>query len=137
MQKEFDLVLQNRNVVPKLNELESLVSDAGRRKDEKSGTTAAAPTPPHLLPADDILAAHLAPHLASQQSQINAKLQNMQADNVRLFEEIQAQRTEIETLLAAVEKVLADVDGANGLLDGVVENLAKETRTVEVEMADS
>lgn len=137
MQKEFDLVLQNRNVVPKLNELESLVSDAGRRKDEKSGTTAAPPTPPHLLPADDILAAHLAPHLASQQSQINAKLQNMQADNVRLFEEIQAQRTEIETLLAAVEKVLADVDGANGLLDGVVEDLAKETRTVEVEMADS
>jgi len=36
--------------------------------------------------------------------------------------------------LAAVEKVLADVDGANELLDDVVDDLARETRAVEVEM---
>jgi len=34
-----------------------------------------------------------------------------------------------------VEKVLADVDGANGLLDEVVGELATETREAEVEMA--
>lgn len=90
---------------------------------------------PHLLPPEQILAAHLAPHLATQQSQLNARLQTMQSHNVALFEEIRAQREEAARLLAAVEKVLADVDGANGLLGEVVGELVAETREVEVEMA--
>ena len=59
----------------------------------------------------------------------------MQSHNARLFDEIQAQRSEMERLLAAVEEILADVGGANELLDGVVDDLAKETRAVEVEMS--
>lgn len=90
---------------------------------------------PHTLPPEHILAAHMAPHLASHQSQLNAKLQTIQSHNVSLFDEIKAQREEAVRLLAAVEKVLADVDGANGLLDGVVGELAAESRDVEVEMA--
>lgn len=90
---------------------------------------------PHTLPAETILAAHLAPHLASQQSQLNAKLQTVQSHNSRLFDEIQAQRAEMERILVAVEEALADVGGANELLDGVVEDLGKETRAVEVEMS--
>lgn len=41
----------------------------------------------------------------------------------------------MERLLAAVEEVLADVSGANDLLDEVVVDLADETRAVEGEMA--
>ncbi|KAH8889313.1 Nnf1-domain-containing protein [Thozetella sp. PMI_491] len=135
--REFDAVLQNRNVVAKVNELESLISDAARRRDESGGDAqrTPAPVPLHLLPADDILAAHLAPHLASQQSQLHARLQTMQAHNAELFDEIQAQRREIEALLGGVEKVLSDMDGANDLLEDVVEDLAKESRTAEVEMS--
>ena len=59
----------------------------------------------------------------------------MQSRNLALFEEIKGQREEAARLLAAVEKVLADVDGANGLLDEVVGELAAESRDVEVEMA--
>ncbi|KAM7193273.1 Nnf1 domain containing protein [Naviculisporaceae sp. PSN 640] len=132
--KEFDSILQNRNVVAKLNELESLVSDASRRRTE-SGPDVNPPVPPHTLPAQTILQAHLHPHITSTQSQINAKLQTVQSHNAKLFEEIQAQRAEMERILAAVEEVLADVDGANGLLDEVVDDLAKETRAVEGEMA--
>jgi kinetochore protein NNF1 len=67
----------------------------------------------------------------AQQSQLNAKLQNTQAANAQLWEEIEAQRAEMEALLAGVEKVLRDVDGANGLLGEVVEELAEETRVAE------
>lgn len=95
------------------------------------------PTPPHLLPAEAVLAAHLAPHLASQQSQLNARLQNMQAANAGLWEAIAAQRAEIDGLLGALEGALRDVDGAVELMDGVpAEALARESRAVEVEMAD-
>ncbi|KAI0014181.1 Nnf1-domain-containing protein [Xylariaceae sp. FL0662B] len=133
--KEFDSVLEARNVVAKLNELESLVSEAERRRDEARAAGREAPVPPHLLPADQVLAAHLAPHLAQQQSQLNAKLQTVQAHNAKLFEDIQRQREEIKYLMGLIEKVFEDIDGANNMMDDVVDDLAKETRTVEAEMA--
>ncbi|KAK0722803.1 Nnf1-domain-containing protein, partial [Lasiosphaeria miniovina] len=133
--REFDSVLQNRNVIAKLNELESLVSEAAARKQVAAETTDVVavdgvepPVPPHTLPAGTVLAAHLAPHLAAQQSALNARLQNTQAANARLFDEIGAQRADIEALLATVERVLADMDGAAGLLDGVADELVRETR---------
>ncbi|KAI1469537.1 Nnf1-domain-containing protein [Daldinia caldariorum] len=134
-QKEFDSVLQSRNVVAKLNELESLVSEAERRRDE-AGVGSEAPIPPHMLPPDQILAAHLAPHLAQQQSQLNAKLQTVQAHNAKLFSDIQKQRAEMQSLMALLQKVFEDIDGANSQMDDVVDDLAKETRTVEAEMAE-
>lgn len=160
--QEFGRVQARYSVVPKLNELEGLVSDAERRRraaqasaarrkgkgkgkeragegdqeDDDQGSKK--PTPPHMLPADAILAAHLAPHLASQQSQMNAKLQNTQAANVALWGEVQKQRDEVDELLGALERALADVDGAAALLDEVpAEELARESRTVEAEMTDA
>lgn len=93
--------------------------------------------PPHLLPAGAVLAAHLAPHLAGQQSQMNARLQNTQAANATLWEAIQAQRREVDELLGALEAALKDIDGAAALMDGVpADDLATESQTVEAEMAD-
>lgn len=169
---EFGKILERYTVVPRLNELESLVSDAelrrrssisataagqrrtassikgkgkdggsgsgngnGRGNEEAEGT--AKPLPPHLLPAETILAAHLAPHLASQQSQMNARLQNTQAANAVLWEEIQAQRNEVEQLLASLEASLADIHAAAGLMDDLpAEQLAAESQAVEMEIVD-
>ncbi|CAJ2506299.1 Uu.00g004290.m01.CDS01 [Anthostomella pinea] len=135
--ESFDKVNRSRDIVAKLNELETLVSEAERRRDEAGEKGAEAPIPPHMLPADEVLAAHLAPHLALQQSQLNAKLQTTQAHNARLFEEIQKQRAEIESLVGFLEKAFEDIDGASHMMDGVVDDLAKETRMIEVEMAGS
>ncbi|KAK3302380.1 Nnf1-domain-containing protein [Chaetomium strumarium] len=128
--REFETIMSNRQVVARLNELEGLVGDAARRRLE-AGDGAAPPVAPHTLPAETILSAHLNPHLAHQRSQLNAKLQNTQASNAKLWEEIQAQRSEMEALLAGVEKILRDMDGANVLLGEVVEELAEETRGAE------
>ncbi|KAK6088350.1 spindle pole protein [Seiridium cupressi] len=136
--KEFESIVQNRNVVAKLNELESLVSQAEQRRDEAGLADAdEAPVPPHLLSADAVLAAHLGPQLAQQQSQLNAKLQTTQAHNAKLFADIQRQRAELEALLSLLEKLFADIDGANKAMDGIVDTLAKETQSVEVEMSGS
>lgn len=174
-EQEFARVLDRYAVVPRLNELEGLVSDAdlrrrqqgqaqqqagrgSRRGKERAAAAAEAaegagggdaderktgpeaggpPLPPHLLPAEAVLAAHLAPRLASLQSQMNARLQNSQAANAALWAEVQAQRAEVDALLGQLEAALADVDGAAALLDGVpAEELARESRAVEAEMAD-
>ncbi|KAI1828412.1 Nnf1-domain-containing protein [Xylaria intraflava] len=134
-QKEFDSIQQSRNVVAKLNELESLVSEAARRRKE-AGEDGEAPLPPHMLPPDEVLDAHMAPHLIQQQSQLNAKLQTTQSHNAMLFEDIKRQRAEIESLVSLLEKVLEDVDNTNHMMDDVVDVVARETRTIEIEMAE-
>ncbi|KAL8420195.1 hypothetical protein RB594_003107 [Gaeumannomyces avenae] len=135
---EFRIILDERHVVARLNELESLAGDAARRKAEAEDLSAGAEpgVPPHLLPPDDILAAHLAPHLASQQSQLNARLQTSQSRNAALFDEIQAQRREAAALLSQLEAVIGDISGANEALlaAGAADELARETRAVEAEM---
>lgn len=155
-QDEFGRTLERYEVIAKLNELESLVGDAaqrrktttsvrgplrkgkGREGDDDNNKDSGRPTPPHMLPAEAVLAAHLAPHLASQQSQLNARLQNTQASNVSLWEEITTQRAEIEGLLSALEGTLRDVDGAADLMDGVpAEELARESRQVEAQMMET
>ncbi|KAM0562124.1 hypothetical protein ACHAPJ_002568 [Fusarium lateritium] len=125
-EKEFENIMVSRQVVPKLNDLESLISDASRRRAESS--TAEQPTPPHLLPPSTILAAHLTPSLTAHQSQLNARLQTTQSQNALLHDEVRRQREEIRTLLDALEAVVADVQGANDALRPVVDDVAAETR---------
>ncbi|EGU85862.1 hypothetical protein FOXB_03710 [Fusarium oxysporum f. sp. conglutinans Fo5176] len=124
-QKEFDNIMVSRQVVPKLNDLESLISDASRRRAE---STTEEPTPPHLLPPSAILAAHLTPALTAHQSQLNARLQTTQSQNALLYDEVRRQREEIRTLLDALEAVVADVQGANDALRPVMDDVAAETR---------
>lgn len=88
-----------------------------------------------MLPAEQVFAAHLAPHLKQQQSQLNAKLQTVQAHNARLFDEVQRQRAEMESLVQLLEKTMEDIDSASQMMDELADDLAEETRTVEVEMA--
>ncbi|KAJ4169956.1 hypothetical protein NW754_006099 [Fusarium falciforme] len=125
-EKEFESILVTRQVVPKLNDLESLISDASRRRAES--TLEAQPTPPHLLPPSAILAAHMTPSLTAHQSQLNARLQTTQSQNALLHDEVRRQRDEIRSLLEALEAVVADVQGANDALRPLVDEVAAETR---------
>ncbi|KAJ3941808.1 uncharacterized protein N0V96_008522 [Colletotrichum fioriniae] len=126
--KDFQSILGERDVIRKLNELENLVSDADRRRQE-GGSDVEEPIPyPTRPPPDEILTAHLAPRLAPQQSTLNARLQNTQASNESLFSSIQSQRAEIDALLAQLESQVADIDGANALLVDVAPELAAEAR---------
>ncbi|GKT46653.1 uncharacterized protein ColSpa_06834 [Colletotrichum spaethianum] len=84
---------------------------------------------------DEVLAAHLAPRLASQQSHLNARLQNTQASNESLFAAVRSQRAEIDSLLAQLESHVADIDGANAMLVDVAPELAAEARASEAQMS--
>ncbi|KOS18714.1 hypothetical protein ESCO_000197 [Escovopsis weberi] len=123
-QKEFEHIMAARQVVPRLNELEALVADAARRR----ASSDTPPIPPHTLPPDAVLAAHLLPSLASHQSHLNARLQTTQSRNALLHEHILRQRAEVDALLAELEHAVDDVRGANAVLGAVVEDIAREAR---------
>ena len=89
---------------------------------------------PHTLPPDAILAAHLAPHLAAHQSQLNARIQTLQSRNAALWDEIHGQRVEINSLMESLENAINDMDEATRLVAPIIEPLSRETKDIEVEM---
>jgi kinetochore protein NNF1 len=132
---EFQKILDERNVVENLNKLEDLITDAKRRK-ARASDSAAPPTPPHTLPAPQILAAHQTPILASQQSQLNAKIQTTQSQNATLAKTLVEQRKEMGELLGVLDMVVRDLEKAGGVLGEQGEELAGEARGAEVEMRE-
>ncbi|KAG6004293.1 hypothetical protein E4U21_001190 [Claviceps maximensis] len=156
---EFAAILVARGVVAKLNELEGVVAaaaEAARQAEETDSAQARAQEEraargkgkervkgdgenrewiaPHLLPPQEILAAHLSPHLASHQSLLNARLQTTQAQNALLADHVRQQRQQMEQLLDLLDRAVEDVRGANAVLGGVADELAAEARAVDCDL---
>ncbi|KAG5949742.1 hypothetical protein E4U60_000027 [Claviceps pazoutovae] len=138
---EFEAILRARGVVGKLNELEGVVAAAAEeqarvraeqeRTGEREGEGEDDRIPPHLLPPQDILAAHLSPRLAAHQSLLNARLQTTQAQNALLADHVRQQRQEMDELLGQLDRAVEDVRGANAVLGAVADELAAEARAVD------
>ncbi|KAG6133041.1 hypothetical protein E4U12_002916 [Claviceps purpurea] len=136
---EFEAILRARGVVGKLNELEEVVAAAAeeqarvRAEEKRSGEGEGEDDriPPHLLPPQDILAAHLSPRLAAHQSLLNARLQTTQAQNALLADHVRQQRQEMDELLGQLDRAVEDVRGANAVLGAVADELAAEARAVD------
>lgn len=91
----------------------------------------------HLLSPEEVLRAHLGPRLAEQRGLLNARLQTTQAQNGLLADHVKAQREEIDALLGKLDAAVEDVRSANGVLGGVVGELAGEARGIDADMGDA
>lgn len=67
---------------------------------------------PHTLGAEELYNAHLTPYLEEVQAALNKKLEATAAENGELAQTVQAQRLEIEGLLAHLESVVGDIEEA-------------------------
>ena len=86
-----------------------------------------------MLPPQPLYLAHLAPYLASTQSQLEIELQAVQAENEQLAKGVERQRDEVERLVSGLEAVIADLDGANGALSDVVDDGEVRKEAMEVD----
>ncbi|CAK7568059.1 MAG: hypothetical protein SEPTF4163_006040 [Sporothrix epigloea] len=156
---EFASVMHNRDVVRRLNELEALAMDAQKRRlaagkagdnDGGAGDAKNVPVAPHTLPAETVMAAHLAPQRKAQRRLLEERLAAVQAANTLKFAQLTAQQAQAAQMVAALERALVDAEGAAALLDGatagqndaargentLVLELARETRAAELEMTE-
>ena len=92
---------------------------------------------PHMLPPQSLYLAHLAPYLASTQSQLEAELQAVQVENEQLAKGVETQKDEVERLVSGLEAVIADLEGANGAMSNVAEGseIRKEAMELDGESA--
>ncbi|KAL2817244.1 Nnf1-domain-containing protein [Aspergillus cavernicola] len=115
---EFEDILVERDVIGQLNELDRLVGEARVRSEARGageggqGQDGEGNVPPHTLPPDDLFRAHLTPQLERTKGVLETKIQATEGENVELGVRVQAQRAEIERLMAGLEAVVADVEGA-------------------------
>ncbi|KAF3395716.1 hypothetical protein F1880_007317 [Penicillium rolfsii] len=86
---EFEEIIEERDAVRHLNDLDRLVNEA-----------------------KELYRAHLTPYLQEAQATLNSKLEETHAQNAELAQTVQAQRREIEKLLAHLESVVDDIEVA-------------------------
>ncbi|KAJ6004810.1 hypothetical protein N7540_012609 [Penicillium herquei] len=111
---EFEEIIDEREAVQHLNELDRLVMEARARKEdaEKNGSEGQPGNAPHVLGAEELYKAHLTPYLQEAQSTLNNTLEATNAQNSELAQTVQAQRLQIEKLLSHLESVVTDIEGA-------------------------
>ncbi|EFE44076.1 hypothetical protein TRV_01150 [Trichophyton verrucosum HKI 0517] len=133
---EFDDILHERGVVRRLNELDRLVGEAKLRRENGEGANSA---PAHTLTAKELYQAHLAPILAKAQSSLETQTEEVQKKNTELASRIESQRQEIQQLLASLEAVVGDIQGAVKSMDEFDEDntLRKEAEQMDEEIRSS
>ncbi|KAL8733860.1 MAG: hypothetical protein Q9166_001848 [cf. Caloplaca sp. 2 TL-2023] len=125
--KEFEDIMVERDVVAGLNELERLVAEAKKRKENGMEVK----DPPHTLPPERLFLAHLAPYLKQIETELEAELQRLQSENEELVVNIQGQREEVERSVSGLETFIADLERANEIMSNGVDG-----NGVKREMAD-
>ena len=132
---EFASILDERDVVRSLNELDNLIQDARRRRVAAGDDGATeAPVPPHTLSAEVQLQAHLAPWLEKQRGSLNARLQTLQGKNAELWTQVERQREEIRALVEVMEAVVRDLDSAGEVVARDAASVRAEVREMEMEV---
>ena len=109
--KDFDKILDERSVIEGLNQWDALIEDARRRKN-RAVEGESLGRPPYTLTADELYNAHLTPFLQDAASELESTLQSTQRDNHQVMQTIEAQRAEIEQLVAGLEGVVKDIEGS-------------------------
>ncbi|CAK1354532.1 unnamed protein product [Cercospora beticola] len=136
LRKEFGLVLEDRNVVPSLNELDRLIEDARKRKaqaTERGESTA--PVPAHTLPARQLYISHLAPTLGEWDRNMRERQEMLARENEEIMERVQQQRQDIKRLLDGLENVVNDLNGSVAALQPEqMEGLREEAREADSAM---
>ena len=91
-----------------------------------------------MLPPQSLYLAHLAPYLASTQSQLETELQAVQIENEQLARGVERQKDEVERLVGGLEAVIADLEGANGAMSDVAagSEMRKEAMELDGESAN-
>ena len=104
---EFEAVVRERELDGRFKELEGLLGEA---KDRDKGVGL------HSLPPMDLWRATMAPCLGDVGRRLDEETRGQRGRNEGLVGELVRKRAEIEGVVEALEGVVRDMEGANGIL---------------------
>ena len=118
--KDFDKLCTERGLEQALVEWELLIDEAKSRKEEATSDEQRAnsqPVPFHMLDAEQLRLAHVAPAMLKAETELQTKLELVKAQNQEVASEIEKQRSEMKDLLQQLERLVEDVESAATVLD--------------------
>jgi len=111
-QAEFDAIAAQRDIYTKLNQLDDLV--------EKTTTTPVGTPAGNSVKTPELVAlAATTPLKTAHLARLRQKLANVRAENVQLAQQIEPQREQSRTLLAALGQSIATLEGASTAAAGI------------------
>ncbi|QIW97222.1 hypothetical protein AMS68_002740 [Peltaster fructicola] len=139
MRLNFDVILQDSDVVQRLNELDYLIDDAKRKRakaiEEAHGEVLQHPIASHTLPARELYLAHLAPSLSQMSQALSEQQDGLANENVQLLQAVMQQRRQIKELMEGLETTVAHLEQAATMLSTEdVDKLRDEVRNADEEM---
>jgi kinetochore protein NNF1 len=88
-----------------------------------------------MMPATDILNAHLSPFLLEQHSTLSSGLKTIEESNRALVDTIVAQRAEMQALISGLEAVVQDLESSATMLQqDSLQGLSGEIGMIEQEL---
>ncbi|OCT49292.1 putative MIND kinetochore complex component Nnf1 [Cladophialophora carrionii] len=109
--RDFEQILEDRQVVEGLNQWDIMIEEARKRKD-RAVEGEMPERPLHTLSAEELYAAHLTPYLQRATDELNTRIQKSQQENTVILGKINEQRAEIEQLLNGLQHVVKDIEGS-------------------------
>ncbi|OAP63550.1 hypothetical protein AYL99_02777 [Fonsecaea erecta] len=109
--RDFEKILEERQVIAGLNQWDTLIDEA-RRKKHRAVEDEIPQRPLHTLSADELHTAHFTPYLQQATEELNTRLQASQQENAMMQQSISEQRGEIEQLLSGLEHAVRDIEGS-------------------------
>ncbi|KAG5440540.1 hypothetical protein PCK2_000365 [Pneumocystis canis] len=109
-EREFSSILKERDVVPRLNELDNLIVNAKSRQERGDPSTIL----PTLLSPEHIVSSHLYPlkmkELSVLKNQLENVIFNIQTKNMDFCKKVASQRDEIAQLTMSIKKTIEELD---------------------------
>ncbi|KAH6668001.1 hypothetical protein B0J14DRAFT_567346 [Halenospora varia] len=129
--EQFESLLEEREVVRRLNELEGLIGEARARRGQAVDKDEMIEAPTEME-AERLMEGYLRDVLVSERGALNARLQTVESLNAGLILRVQEQRKEMEELRGVLQKIVGDLEGAGREVGSQGEELAGEGREVEM-----
>ncbi|KAG4302499.1 hypothetical protein PCK1_001226 [Pneumocystis canis] len=105
-EREFSSILKERDVIPRLNELDNLIVNAKSRQERGDPSTIL----PTLLSPEHIVNSYLYPLKMKELSVLKNQLENIQTKNMNFYKKIASQRDEIAQLTISIKKTIEELD---------------------------
>lgn len=116
--KDFEKICHEREINRALASWEQLIEDARLRKEEADAKGEEPGRPVHLMSADELHTAFLAPTLVKAEHEVQSKLEKTQQENRQMMMRIEKQRVEMQDLVKQMEKMVEDVEAAAKVVEG-------------------
>lgn len=115
IQKEFDTIYKERNILPLMVELDNMIEDAKTRKNKPAAELAPEEQPINLdqLTPEAIIQSHLIPLQRAEEARLKEQLEVLKRENQTILNQLKSESQRAMDMLDMLSKSIIDIQNIN------------------------